>query len=795
MKNQYLAILLLGILSESICSLPAAITAITPSAGVYHHGDVMRIGWKTNVPGQYTVSVSMNGADFFRIPDSATAVVAASGRGSLQWKIPCAVRNDRLCNGSTSCSHLRIRVSAGPSASAVSVDNGLTIQPRPLSAKPVRMVMNFSLFSADIVLVPGTERIDTSNAAMREKLSFLDYLAKLGYTHIISFFINGFSSELDAANHWLFSAGDYSRGFTATRFRVWRREIEKRGMKMVPELEVLSHVSSYISRDKSISEFYDPSTARSTWDAYCGKKHHDWLIKCDPAWDHVAYVGKYPDLKNVSMDEAFESCLKIINANWTWCDTPAPACVCPDFINIGHDEIGCANDCYIGEGRSAANLSDTVTRSELLAREIAYRCREIRDLLAPGVRAILFGDHLVPTEWGEPNGLTGDRTTGNGGVLRILRDNADIQMRIIADPLRKIIVAPWSYEYVDGFNTWASGMHFSKAADLRYLDAVGCDYLISPGEGGANRRKDQAAAYHSENYRGDGFSPAFGTVRPRVGFEWYRAAQQSPAHYLGQAILTYDYLDLCDPDPDPGYCAGYTFPVYAYLARYPYLAATFDGETQAPYFKDVFSGVRFCNSRKQLSWTYGRDYTTGLSLRTIGSVNAGSPEFAMWDSAFAAYALTCSGGGIAEKATTDNFAFAFVPREASFEIAARLAALSRPGAMAGIMVRKDVSEGAAFVLVYYDAAARAIRVLTRSTAGSPSTPVGSAMANASLPAVFKVVRTGTTASAYASSNGGKSFRKLAGVAFGSGKVLVGFANAPGAQNDVAATFSDISIKP
>lgn len=368
-------------------------------------------------------------------------------------------------------------------------------------------------------------------------MQLLEYLRALGFTHVLygmGFDASHFTRNRDG--HWTYNGGKYRDGEVAESLRAMKAAVESLDMRLIPINGSLTYVMNQIGMDPSISEFRSEA-AFEKWVKRNGLPLR--LVKDFPR-GRIAYVGKNP-----GMDDLFIENLRIIRKNWNWpASTPLGGRM-PEYIHIGHDEIGEYWACAIKADRSK-HLSGT--RSQLIAREINRRVRQVRSVLGEGTQVMIFGDSLLPADHGETYGLIGDSETGNGGVLRRLRDRYGLA--------NKIIVMPWIYSSRDGLDGAQMDqdgriLPFSKVRQLAYLNRLGIRYMPGTGEDGAVPLSD------------------FGSIQRtlQTTFEWVRASQMYPAYLVGFAHLGWNSgVDGASCASDSGYCTSYNASWLAYLA-------------------------------------------------------------------------------------------------------------------------------------------------------------------------------------------------------------------------------------
>lgn len=439
----------------------------------------------------------------------------------------------------------------------------------------IRLAVNFP-FSWGLMTYPPTD--DTS----RKKLRVLEYFAALGYTH--THYTMHFDSKWFARNsrgRWVYNGGDYRRGQIAESLRAMKAAAEDLGLQLIPGKESLSHIDGFIAMDPSISEFRSNASFRR------------WLIREGiatwPADDvnyplgSVAYVGPNP-----GMDDLCREYLKIVKMNWAWPRRTNLGGRTPRYYHIGHDEFGYGWSSCIKADRSK-RLNGP--KALLLAREIARRVRQVRRILGEETRVTLYGDGILPANNGEVWGLIGDKQTGVGGVLQLLRDRFKVTDHIV--------VMPWGYDWLDGAygvygrNTKEGGwVSASKVQEIAYLDRLGIKYIACSGEGGPVPLSD------------------IGMINRTTQnvFEWVRATQMYPAQLVGFGHLGFNGdINTTNCDSSSGYCINYAASLLAYLA-WTYGDRSLRLARHHSYGPQVFSHIQSGLSSQEMEWIEGRHY-------------------------------------------------------------------------------------------------------------------------------------------------------------------------------------------
>ena len=460
--------------------------------------------------------------------------------------------------------------------------------------------------------LPASGPLSMADSVTRNQLSLMQYYRTLGYTHMYYNWRSGGDPRFDSATGvWDIDRGNYDSGPCARSFRSMKAALEAHGLIMIPITECLSHMDGPIRTDPSLSEFYDSTTKRSAFAAYCAEGlHHGQRVPDRPDCDHVAFVGNYPAIRNPSADRLFLLALHIINANWTYTKLGGPY---PRLIHIGHDENGYGTDCLVAEGR-AKRLLGPLTPADLVAREIAFRYQQVQDVVTirgnRHITVMFWGDSYEPADNGQFYNLCGDIRTGEGGVLYKLVHDPYIKsiVKAVDYPIApRLIVQPWMYSDVDGrFKAGgpagpAGSFDFmiDKSSIVRYLSNLGLRYLPVAGEDGNN----------SVNFLRD--AAWVGRVEQTV-YEWVSASYIYPKTLAGFSMATWicRYLPGNPVTSNPVYFAdrsdpntlqsGFSAALLAYAAwTFPAAKRIAAGSAYPP---DFFKGCDFRRSRSSLSW-------------------------------------------------------------------------------------------------------------------------------------------------------------------------------------------------
>jgi hypothetical protein len=407
------------------------------------------------------------------------------------------------------------------------------------------------------------------SSLLRIKRAALDYYKSLGFTHILyPMEIPYVPAFKKGAQGWTYNGGTYAEGDHAESLATMKKEVEARGMSLVPALQSLSHVEAFIKLDPSISEF----------DRLHPKPPAPWLWRKEArdryaGYDGVAQAG--PLGTNPGADQFFREYLRIIKAVWEKQGGPGAH---PAQILIGHDELGYASVGFIKAGRSRPRPESA---AELVALEIKARCDQAREILGDSAAVWLWADSFVPGDYGETYGLAGDAQTGEGGVLRLLAERHGLGGRLT--------VIPWAYSSLES-DAADDGrkLIISKAKQLAYLDRVGVPFILGTGE-------DQTSPY-----------APFVERTKQCLFEWVAEGRKRTG-LRGYAHMTFDNFESCAvlPGSATPVCAGFSAPLLAYLA--------WSGKPGPArrYSPVAYSGVDYLKSRWELSWKAGVHYPAG----------------------------------------------------------------------------------------------------------------------------------------------------------------------------------------
>jgi hypothetical protein len=409
----------------------------------------------------------------------------------------------------------------------------------------------------------------------------LDYYKLLGFSHV-GMFVGGTALFSHASGAWVYNDGNYQTGRLAQDFRKLKRLAYQKGLKMVPILGTLSYRDDWVNLDnqlpeaqRSVSEYNSSYPAPSCTAFPCTR---EWPLEIVKEYNaHLNMIcAAGPVGFNKGVDEIFNEDLKIIKNNWIKADgTPDP--VGPDYINIGHDELGYSSICFIKTGRSRTRPESP---AQLVAMEINARIKQIDAVFGPSIQVILYGDCLLPGGINaEMYGLCGDVNTGAGGILKFLDQTYKV--------MNRIVVMPWGYTNIDQSVTrLCDGRSFvySKTNQVRFLKALGCRYIPAAGEEA-------------------GETESMLDITRRTCFEWVKASQLWPAGLVGFADLVWPPF----PANFGALYAGYTGPLLAYWG-WTYEEKSMQLPRNNPYGPRMWKNVDFIKSRKDLAWKEGTYY-------------------------------------------------------------------------------------------------------------------------------------------------------------------------------------------
>jgi hypothetical protein len=453
-----------------------------------------------------------------------------------------------------------------------------------------------------------------SDSILWNKVQVLHYYKNLGYKYFI-FDVNCGSPVTfnSSTNQWVYSTSDPS-------FTTAKAAIEYFGMKMLPSFEFLSHMDGFISQDISLGEFYDPATKTSTFANYVSVAHNG-MAPNTITYNALAYVGNYPTITNSHADQIFNGLLQVILSNW---GSTSLGGSCPDYILMNHDENGAYTAILVGQGRSQTLLTNGLTVSDLVAREIAWRYKTVQDVFlskrgSKQIPVMVYGDSYVPADNGQVYGLCGDVNTGVGGVLYKIKNDSYINNTTnfsYSNIANNIIVVPWDYGYVDGMyynNNFSYAplnsydCRINKLQQIAYLSNMGYKYLPLSGD-----------------WAGDlvgNSGPARLQWYLQTTYEWVRAAQMFPANCIGygQASWIYrwnyvsnDYKEnlnyFSDINNKPNSITnGYNGAVLAYCLM---TNSNSNYVTRHSYVPSFYNNCNYIHSRNSISWQQGIDYSS-----------------------------------------------------------------------------------------------------------------------------------------------------------------------------------------
>lgn len=578
-----------------------------------------------------------------------------------------------------------------------------------------------------------------------------------------------------ATKTWQYNAGNYSAGDEAVSLVNTKNAMEFRGMKMIPGFECMSHIQWYISKDSSISEFPDSASWKNYYNAdstYLQRHGQDLSIQY--VVNHVAFVGNYPAVKNPGMDAIVNEQLSIIKANW---GATALGGSFPEFVLIGHDEIGCpGTGCVKNPNSRSGKQFGSISASTLLAREIAFRYKQVQDAFADNrgstqVKVMVYGDCFSNESNGE--------FTGFSATLPDLKTDKDV-LSMAPGISKNLYILPWVYSYVDNSVQWywRNSLKYDKRPVLQNFTKLKFKYIPCAGE-------DGPVDFNDKNWVAN---------EAQCTFEWVRAAQLWPDCFSGYGILHFNAFGKS------GTCAtsGFTDPILAYLEKYPYIAKSYPSDPLfpvhgtnvpvCPYNAGVLAGVNYHKARNDVSWVEGVHYVVGLGLRQIGSARIGAVAWNQPD--FTRYTLSSdSTGSVAS--SSDNFVYAFAERNDTCDVRVRIGSISA-GAVGGIMIRQDLQASSRNIHLYYDNSSSDAKISHRDAAKALTKTDAATMAGARH---LRMLRTGRFVTCFAGTDG-NAWTKLGRYPFRTGAVLVGFTNAAGNRGSNSSTiiFDNLSIK-
>ena len=479
----------------------------------------------------------------------------------------------------------RVKAKNGDQKSAWSI-------PRPFT---VEMLRHF--FSPNI----GASEGDVSPAVKDE----LGYFHRLGYNYVF-FYLEyiqimpdmAYVASGPEAGHWVFNKHNYSDTSKSVvrNFRALKNAIESAGMQALPAIGDLSHQGQWINgivasqngktdtlwkRNDAVSEFNSKSAFMEF--AHAIGLPENSVDQCNEDFNTV-YCA---DDSNKTASDIFIEQLRIIQSNWGHSTLGG---LYPQYINIGHDEIGQAPRgkfiCLVGEGKTKElckrHGGGSVGKSWIIARQIKTKYGQVSRYCDPGTKMVLWGDCFTTLGNGESAGLTGDYQ-GNGGVLQFMRDT----MRLT----NNCIIETWNYWLVNGSPTGYASMNFDQNAQVRFIQKFGFSYVLASGEGGGYSL-------------GDGGMNNVNRHR-QIVYEQAQASRFFPQYFYGFGEQLYVNWNS---DGFKDTLAGYTAPIVACF-----------GWTIGDKFLNAsqLATVKFdpIKSRKNLSWTLGTDYLMEGSSR------------------------------------------------------------------------------------------------------------------------------------------------------------------------------------
>jgi hypothetical protein len=469
---------------------------------------------------------------------------------------------------------------------------------RVFTTEMVRHIFNWS-FAAHNGNVTGD---------IKEKLL---YFHRLGYNYVLSYLdytqimpLMAYCASGQDSGHWVFNKHHYADQSKAVvgDFIALKSAVETCGLHLMPAIGDLSHQGQWIygttndkgdtiwKRNNALSEFNSPKDlldfahAHGLWPNASNN-----MDSCNKALNGI-YCA---DDSNKTASDIFIEQLKIIQANW---GSSTPGGLYPQYINIGHDEMGFWADgkflCGVGEGKTKESVKKhgggALGKSWVIAHQIKTKYGQVGAHCDPGVKIILWGDCFIPLNNGQSGGLTGDKTTGNGAILQVLRDTMQLT--------NNCIVEPWNYWYVKGTPVY-DGIVFDQATQLKYIQKFGFGYVLASGEG---------EVYFDANKKEVWGGMANVKQHIRVAFEQVRASLEYPNNLYGYGNMLYQpNLETAGFNDTLG---GYTAPILAYFGWT--LSGNLFSSAKFPVFTpQVYAKFDPITSRKNLTWVLGKDYT------------------------------------------------------------------------------------------------------------------------------------------------------------------------------------------
>jgi hypothetical protein len=424
----------------------------------------------------------------------------------------------------------------------------------------------------------------------------LNYHHLLGYNYVLVYLncdsLQRYMSK--SGTHWVFDSTKYTdhNNPVVAKFLAVKNAVEAAGMHVLPAIEDLSHLNKWIigngtnwPRCDALSEFNSMASYKT------------FVNSNNMFRDTTRNAVSCANDTNKTARDIFVEQLKVIQKNW---GNTTLGGLYPQYINIGHDEIGNWDTvqikfvCYIGAEKTGSLRNAhggvqngvEVGKAWVLAKQIKTKKLEIDTFCNPGVKMIVWGDCFVPLDNGQSAGLTGD-ANGNGSVLQFLRDTMQLT--------KNLIIEPWNYEFANGDK---NGLCYTinENTTAQFIQKFGFDYILATGEGGG------CTAVTGSCFIEYGRSNVY--KRLQVAYEAVRASQFYPNNLLGFGNNQYDGWtgERCDDT-----LAGYTAPILAYFG-WTYGDLSLSIAKHQSFTPQVYAKFNPINSRKNLRWFEGTDY-------------------------------------------------------------------------------------------------------------------------------------------------------------------------------------------
>lgn len=421
----------------------------------------------------------------------------------------------------------------------------------------------------------------------------------------------------------------------------------------------------------------------------------------------------------------------------------------PEYINIGYDELGYDQQPFVFDSVSSSGAV-IFTAAQRVAATVAARVRQV-DAAFPGknIKILLIGDSFVPNDYGSTYKLCGDITTGNGGVLQILKDTFKLSNRLI--------INPWTYSMVDGTLDACRNQIHDKWKQIEYLNKLGYKFMPYVGEdGGTDDNTLQCT------------------------FEWARACENFNTNRAGYVYSNYQSWAS----------SGDFSSVIPYIMKYPFLAKTYAPDTKVAYSKQLFAGLKFKQSKKNFSFQNGIDYYTGLALKGLGSALISD---AVWNSNFTMYSLkgTCQNDMVLSPSSfNDNALFAFQEKTQNFIMSVKIptAYSAKNSKRKGIMLRESLLSNSkmAYFHYYLDSQGGHAAIYARQSANGGVIELGSFLTKGTF-CYLKVIKNNSSI-LFSASNDGVDYVNIYTATFLTGTLFAGLANVK--NNDGVSQSAD-----